>query len=470
MIVMENKINQISTNSFRNRVINRHGKLGDDACEIMASAISAVDPYVCVQNNIQITDQVIKIGDKSIPIHSFDRIILIGLGKASVLMAESVIDILKNYITYAAVVTKDAKFFAENGYGGILDVYIGGHPIPTRSSIKATQSILSNIPKITPRDLALVLISGGGSALFTHPVDGISLDAIQKMTDAFLRCGADINEINTLRKHLDEVKGGGLALKLRPAQIHTLILSDVIGDPLDMIASGPTVPDPTSYEDSHAIIQKYALEKVFPKLILQHIDNGRRGKLPETLKPDEMKNFIINNHLIGSNATAAEAAYKKARSLGYNTEIISTQMTGDTKHVSGFLEGIINFRMLQNHTDKRPDCLIIGGETTVKVTGTGLGGRNQDLALRMVEKLAGKPGILFISLATDGDDGPTDAAGGAVDGIVFDEGVKDYDLNIKTFIENNDAYAYLNSVGGLIKTGSTGTNVNDLVIVMINNG
>jgi hydroxypyruvate reductase len=464
---MTNNKDQFTPDLIKNEVIERNKKIGQDACEIIASAIQAADPYQCVVNNISNDGGIIRIGSREISESEYDRIFVIGMGKASPPMARAVIDVLENKIEFATIVTKDQRFLSESGYGGLLSIHIGDHPVPSTGSIKATRTILEKIPTLTSKDLVIVLISGGGSALFTLPAPGISLGDIQRMTALLLRCGADINEINSVRKRLDVVKGGGLALKLHPAQVHTLILSDVIGDPLDMIASGPTVPDSTKTKDALNIIEKYNLEPELPNSILLHLKKEIAGE-NGNLSPASPGNYIDANHvLIGSNFTSAKAAHKKALALGYNSQIISTHLTGMTKNVAEFLGGIIETEIIHNVPIQKPACLIFGGETTVKVTGSGLGGRNQDLALHMVQRLAGKEGILFISFATDGDDGPTDAAGGAVDGLLYNDGVLEQALDVQKFIENNDAYHYLEQTGALIKTGATGTNVNDLVVIII---
>jgi len=465
---MTKYINQFTPDLIKNKVIERNKKIGQDACEIIASAIQAADPYQCVVNNLANEGGVISIGRREISENEVDRIFVLGIGKASPPMAKAVIDVLKDKIEFAAIVTKDQGFLSESGYGGLLSVLIGDHPLPSTSSIEATRTILKKIPTLTSKDLVIVLISGGGSALFTLPAPGISLGDIQRMTELLLRCGADISEINTLRKRLDLVKGGGLALKLHPAQVHTLILSDVIGDPLDMIASGPTVPDSTNIEDALNIIEKYSLESELPDSILLHLKNENAGEILNSKQAGSGNRFEANHILVGSNFTSAKAAHKKALALGYNSQIISTHLTGMTKNVAEFVAGIIESEIVHNVPIQKPACLIFGGETTVEVTGSGLGGRNQDLALHMVQRLAGKEGILFISFATDGDDGPTDAAGGAVDDLLYSDGAFRKELDVQKFIENNDAYHYLEQTGALIKTGATGTNVNDLVAVLIN--
>ena len=458
---------QFTPKIFKNRIIDRQGKLGEDACKIMAAALNAVDPYLCVKKYLKFSKNLLHIGPDQIKIDDFDRIFVIGLGKASVPMAQCAIDILDENIASAVVVTKDQKFLSYAGYGNKLKVYIGGHPVPTQASITATKSILNELPDFTSRDIVIILISGGGSALFTLPVNGVSLDDFQEMTEILLKCGAEIKEINTLRKHLDQVKGGRLALRLHPAHIYTLILSDVVGDRLDMIASGPTEPDPTTFTDALKIVDKYQLQNEMPQSIISYLNNGANGSHPETLKKASVEGMVIRNYLTGSNYQSAKAGCERARSLGYRSLIISTHLTGETQTVSGFLSGIIKSEIKHKAPLKGPACLIFGGETTVKVTGSGSGGRNQDLALRMVEKIANIQNLIFISLATDGDDGPTDAAGAVIDGRVYGEGAEIEGLQITSYINDNNSYEYLDRLGALIKTGATGTNVNDLMMIII---
>jgi len=452
--------------AFSNQVLVRNGKLGEDACKIMAAAIKAVNPYNCVQQHCQLVGSELNIGHNKINLEKINRAYVIGFGKASVPMAKALIDILGNRIALAHIITKDERFLAENGYKHKLHVYLGGHPIPTEESINATQKLLDQLPTLTNRDLVLVVISGGGSALFTSPVKNVSLEDLQQLTQGLLNSGADINEINTLRKHLDQVKGGRLALRLQPAAVHALILSDVIGDRLDMIASGPTVPDSTSFGDSLSILEKYDLLEMLPQSIIEYLKQGQQGDNSEPLKPAQFSSGNVINHLVGTNILAAEAARIKAQQLGYSSLIISSNLTGLTKDITIFLEGIIQTEVTSGHPVKHPACLIFGGEPTVEVVGDGLGGRNQDLVLRMVKGLRDKDGVIFISLATDGEDGPTDAAGAATDGQAFYQGETIMGLSIDSYINSSNSYHFFRQVGGLVKTGSTGTNVNDLVIIM----
>ncbi len=456
----------LTPKSFSNEVITRNGRMGSDACEIMAAAIHAVDPYESVKAHLSVDANTIRIGNESLALSSFNRIFLIGFGKAAVPMAKAVIDQLGDHLSLALVDTKSESFTEDNEYGGKLKILIGGHPVPTERSIASTRTILESLPVFSDKDLVLVVISGGGSALFTSPMPGVSLADLQKLTKLLLRSGADIQEINTLRKHLDEVKGGRLAQRLSPAKVETMILSDVIGDRLDMIASGPTVADPTTYADAWQVVQKYHLENELPASIKKILEQGKAGKIPETLKEVDFKNMHVHNHLVGTNTKAAVAAQNKALDLGYHAVVVSTHVTGLTKDVAQFIDGIIQTEMKDDLPLVKPVCLIFGGETTVILTGDGRGGRNQDLVLRMVPRLAGYQKVLFISLATDGEDGPTDAAGAASDAMVLRDGTSENGLIVDTYIATNNSYQYFERVRGLIKTGSTGTNVNDLILFL----
>lgn len=457
-----------SPKRFNNRILERNGELGVAACKIMAAAVNAVNPYQCIVDHINCSGQTMQIGNQTLELDQFNRVFLIGFGKASVPMAKAIIDILEDKIVDAKVITKSQSFLKQDGYKQKLRVLLGGHPIPTDESLESTKKILSSLPTLKEDDLVLVVISGGGSALFTQPIDGVSIQDIQKMTEVLLRCGADIYEINTLRKHVDLVKGGHLALRLQPACVHSLILSDVVGDRLDMIASGPTAPDPTTCEDALRIIDKYGIKGDLPQSIIRSLEIGREKANTDTEKRSQNQIDRLHHHLIGTNMIAAGAAKLQAEALGFNSLVISSHLTGLTKDVSKFLEGIIQTELAFDQPVPKPACLIFGGETTVEIQGSGQGGRNQDLVLRMVRSLATSSGVLFISLATDGEDGTTDAAGAASDALVFRDGAVLLKSDIDTYIKTSNSYQYFKEVGGLIKTGSTGTNVNDLAIILLN--
>ncbi|MBR6089422.1 MAG: DUF4147 domain-containing protein, partial [Anaerolineaceae bacterium] len=331
----------------------------------------------------------------------------------------------------------------------------GGHPVPSGSSINGAKSILSLLDRAGEEDLVIFLISGGGSALMTLPVNGIDLETFQEFSNAVLGCGADIREFNTLRKHLDDVKGGRLSLHAAPARQITLILSDVVGNSPDIIASGPTVPDPTTYRDALGILDKYAHGTVFPAIIRETLELGAKGLLPETLKQEISGSSIF---LLASNRTAAYAAAECAEKNGWNSRVLNTRFTGDAAAAGELLPSF--FSETEKHS-----VLIFGGETTVRLQGNGLGGRNLQLALASVRPMAEWADCTLVTLATDGEDGPTDAAGAAVTSETLSKAAV-LGLDPDNFLRNNDSYHFFEKIGGLIKTGSSGTNVNDLTILI----
>jgi hydroxypyruvate reductase len=284
------------------------------------------------------------------------------------------------------------------------------------------------------------------------------------MTTALLASGAAIQEINTLRKHLETLKGGGLARQARPARIVTLVLSDVVGDPLDVIASGATVPDPSTYRQAWHILERYDLLERVPSAVVTHLQQGLEGLVPETPKPGDPLFASVQNVIVGSNRLAAEAAVAQARQEGFNTLLLTTSLQGEARHVGRVLAGIGRELVASGQPAPRPACIVAGGETTVTLCGNGKGGRNQELALAAVLDLAGLESVLLVSLATDGGDGPTDAAGAVVTGATLDQAYEK-GLDPSAYLKNNDAYHFFQALGDLIKTGPTMTNVNDLTIV-----
>ncbi len=451
-----------------NRVLKRGNKQGKDAIEIIYEAINAVNPYECVRDCLNLDGDILTIANVSLELKLINRIFLIGFGKAACPMASAVLDILGARINKAMVITKSSVSLKGSYMHKKLRVLTGDHPVPSLNSIEATQKLLDGLPPLTPNDLVLVVISGGGSALFTLPIKGITLTDYQTMIELLLKSGAEIQEINTLRKQLDEVKGGRLAIRLQPANVHSLIFSDVVGDPLDIIASGPTVPNLSTIEDALAVIDRYELSRKISASIMDYLINEKnRGKVNSILQR-QFPIRKVTNHLVGSNIKAALAAKDHAVYLGYNALVVTSFMTGLTKDVAKLLLGIIQTELNNENPVKWPACLIFGGETTVEVTGTGKGGRNQDLILRMVRELRELDGVLVISFATDGEDGPTDAAGAAADAHVFHEAAEAFGLNIEAYIDNNNSYEYLDKCNALIKTGLTETNANDLVVILIN--
>jgi hydroxypyruvate reductase len=296
------------------------------------------------------------------------------------------------------------------------------------------------------------------------PASGLSVKNIQDTTTILLRCGATINEINTIRKHLDELKGGGLAKFLFPATVISLLLSDVVGDHPDVIASGPTVADPTTYMDAWALLNKYQISDKIPPQVLSHFSDGMAGKIPETLIPGDLILDKVQNFLVGSNTQTALAAIQAAKAVGYTATLLSTKIEGEASQVGQTIAENAKSSLASPEYVDRPACLIAGGETTVTIKGNGKGGRNQELALGAVKSLSGIDRIILISLATDGGDGPTDAAGAVATNRTYILGLAK-GLNPTDYLERNDSYHYFEPLGDLIKTGPTLTNVNDLVFI-----
>jgi hydroxypyruvate reductase len=320
------------------------------------------------------------------------------------------------------------------------------------------------LSQVTERDLVIAVISGGGSALMTLPAPGLALADLQSLTGALLRCGATINEINTLRKHLDQIKGGGLARMAYPATLVTLILSDVVGSPLDVIASGPTVPDPTTFAEAYALLERYGIAASVPPPIIEHLRRGMAGQAEETLKPGDPRFERVQNLIVASNAQAAEAALTAARTEGFNTLLLTTYLQGEAREVGRALAAVARELAATGRPLPGPACVVAGGETTVTLRGQGMGGRNQELALAAVADLAGLPGIALITLATDGGDGPTNAAGAVVTGATL-ERARQRGLDPLAHLARNDAYPFFDALGDLLRPGPTHTNVNDLVFI-----
>lgn len=428
---------------------------------IIDHALEAVNPFISTQNVLELNGEKLKIQDLKLDLKDYKHIYLIGAGKAVLPMAAATGKTLRDYVSAGYLIAKHEEKTIQEQFSDSINVSLGSHPVPSQLSVDSTQALVQFLEKVGKDDLVICLISGGGSALMTLPYKGISTDDLQKVNRELLFSGASINEMNAVRKHLDQVKGGGLARMVYPAKLVTLVLSDVIGDPLDVIASGPTVADPTTFSDAMDVIHKYQLKDKLPSHILEHLERGRRAEIPETVK--EGDKYIQNTatYIIGSLPIAAQAALEQAHNCGYSAEILTTKLEGEASQIGQELVGRLKEMM---ESGAKPACLIAGGETTVTVRGDGKGGRNQETALSAALELQGIQDCLFISLATDGEDGPTDAAGAFVDGNAIARGKK-LGLDAKEYLARNDAYNYLDKTGNLIKIGPTGTNVNDLVLM-----
>ncbi|MBA4418033.1 MAG: glycerate kinase [Syntrophus sp. (in: bacteria)] len=427
--------------------------------EIFNDALHAVDPYESVKSH----------GEALISSYhggKFKRMSLIGFGKAAVLMAKAMADYAGDIITNGVVITK----YGHSKGLTLLDsirVHEAGHPVPDIQGYTATLEVIKIAKEVDEQTLTVCIISGGGSALLVAPYGEITLSEKQVMTRLLLNGGADIHEMNTARKHISLVKGGRLAELARSGKTVSLILSDVIGDRLDVIASGPTAPDQSTYGDAYGVISKYDLEDKAPQSVLHVLREGMEGRMPET--PDETNPVFerVENIIVGNNSKATEAAYRKAVSLGFDTTLISSEIQGEARGVARLLaEKVKEIKGVIDKNSHRRICLISGGETTVKVTGSGIGGRNMELALAFAIEVEGIEGITFLSAGTDGTDGPTDAAGAIVDGSTPAKG-RAKGIDPFQYLNNNDSYSFFKEIDGLFVTGATGTNVMDLQIIII---
>ena len=428
---------------------------------ILHSALKAVDPLLIVQKTVSLIDGKIEVRRKKYALSEYRKIFVIGIGKASQSMTMGIKQILNEHLDSGLVVTKQANKNISDLLLPNIRTISGDHPIPGKNSLYAAEELIQFASNITKDDLVICLISGGGSALVTKPVAGIPLKELQDLTVHLLKCGATIDEINTVRKHLDMIKGGGLAKILFPAQIITLVLSDVIGDSLSMIASGPTTSDTTSFDDAFKIIEKYHLKNRVSNNILNYLNQGINGIVPETVKAGDPILEKVHHEILGNNQSASLAGKLKAEEEGFSSKVITNKLQGNAIAVGKKLGSFIREVCQKNHQLEKPVCLIAGGETTVFVKGNGLGGRNQEVALACAIEIEGLENVCMVALATDGEDGPTDAAGAIITGETIIK-ARLIGSNPEESLANNDSYHFFEKNDCLIKTGSTGTNVNDL--------
>ncbi len=434
------------------------------ALDCILSALNTVNPKQAVLNNVKRRGNLLVIGRYKFALTGYRNIYVLGGGKASGLMAEAIEEILGDKITSGVInVLKGTEKMVKT-----KKIKINGatHPIPGEEGVNSTKAMLEIARKAGKDDLIIVLISGGGSALMPCPADPVTLEDKKIVTNLLLKCGATINEINVVRKHLSEFKGGQLAKTAYPATLVNLIISDVVGDPLDIIASGPTVPDSSTFQDAYNVLKKYNLLNKIPENIKKRIQLGLSGKIEETPKPGDKIFRNVHNILIASNRTACIAAVKKARELGINSMLLSTYIEGEARHVGAVLAGLAKEIHNYDTPIKKPAVIVCGGETTVTVVGNGKGGRNQELALGSALKISGLNGIVIASVGTDGKDGTSDAAGAIVDGQTLKRAQK-LGLDTTKYLANNNSYMFFKKLGDAIFTGTTGTNVNDLITIVV---
>jgi glycerate 2-kinase len=439
------------------------------AWQLIRATLEAVDPAAAVKNYFDSQpDLVSRI--KATP----GRLMVVGAGKAGAPMAEAIEKIFGDQITAGRIIVKygyvSEKSKIENHARGAqakskIHIVEAGHPIPDEAGLHATQEIVSLLRKTEPNDTIICLISGGGSALLTLPAEPLTLNDLQDTTTVLLAAGATINQINTLRKHLSAVKGGRLAQIAAPANVYALILSDVVGDPLEVIASGPTVPDPTTFADAWAIVEQFQLQDTLPAAVVRRLRAGLVAEVSDTPKPGDLIFERVHNIIVGSNRLAAQAAVNAAQQAGFEARLLTTFLEGEAREVGKVIAALAKGLARGEGPVLRPGCLVLGGETTVTLRGSGRGGRNQEMALAAALALAGWSNLLITCLGTDGSDGPTDAAGAFADGQTVGR-AQAIGLAPIEYLQRNDTYNFFAALDDLILTGPTNTNVNDLTFIL----
>lgn len=428
------------------------------------AGITAVDPRTVLERSLVLDGDILKIKDQSFDISRFNDIFILGAGKASGALAESVEHILSERIRGGTVNILEgtrSSYRVEK-----VDLVEASHPIPGEAGVEGAEKIMETARQAGEKDLIIFVLSGGGSALLPLPAVGVSLGEIKELTGSLLKSGATINEINTIRKHLSSIKGGQLARAAYPATVIGLTISDVVGDPLDIIASGPAVPDPTTFHDAKNILLKYGLWEGIPSSIGGYMKKGLDRSVEDTPKPGDRIFQRVSTFVVGNNRVALQAIEKKGRSLGFNTMILSTYLEGEARHIGTVLASVAREMFYFNQPVEKPAFIIAGGETTVTVVGSGSGGRNQELVLSSAFRIQGLDGVVIASVGTDGIDGYSKAAGGIVDSNTINRALQN-GLDPRVLLANNDSGGFFKGISDSILTGPTGTNVNDVMVVAI---
>ncbi|MBN2428211.1 MAG: glycerate kinase [Deltaproteobacteria bacterium] len=437
-------------------------KQRSDAVAIFRAGLEAVAPGAAIKRHCHLEGETLRVGEARYNLGKFKKVVVIGAGKAGASMALAIEEILGDRIDDGLITVKYGHLEALKK----IRICEAGHPVPDSNGLDAAREIFELASAADEKTLVICLISGGGSALLPLPVEGVSLEDKQATTRVLLACGATIHEINAIRKHLSVIKGGGLARAVHPATLITLILSDVIGDDLDSIASGPCVPDLKTFADCRAILDKYGIGDQVPANVRDYLGAGIRGEVPETPKAGEAFFDRTQNLIVASNFDALLQARIMAEKLGYNCLLLSSMFEGDTRDLAVNHMAIAREIRLHGYPLKTPACLLSGGETTVKLQGRGKGGRNQEFVLAAALKMAGLEGILVLSAGTDGTDGPTDAAGAFADAMTVAR-AEAAGLDPRHYLNNNDSYHFFANLEDLFKTGPTNTNVMDMRIILI---
>jgi len=440
--------------------------LRQDAKTIFKIALASVQAEKIIQPTVSLkktkTGDWVRCAGKSISLRSGGRLIVVGAGKASSHMARAAENLFGDRVDGGAVVTQKGHAVPCKR----VEILEAGHPVPDQHGIQAAKIIGSWVDGAREDDLVLCLFSGGGSALLPAPVEGITLREKRGVTNDLLKSGATINAVNCIRKHLSCLKGGHLARRAAPARLLTLAISDVVGDPLDVIASGPTCGDPTTFADAERELKSNRVWKNLPPSIRRHLQKGIAGEIPETPGPEDPVFGRVHNIIAANNETALKAAANSARTLGYRPMIITRHMQGEAREIGKFLAGLADGIRKEDLPTLSPICLLLGGETTVTVRGKGLGGRCQELALSFLAHITDCNSFCLLSAGTDGKDGTSPAAGAIVDAEML-KLIKKQKVDVGHYLNQNDSYGCLSDLGGIIPSAPTGTNVMDIVVLLV---
>lgn len=432
-----------------------------DALAIFQSGLAAVAPGPAIRTHCRRDGDLLRVGSKIYELSRYEKIRIIGTGKAAAEMARTLEALLEDRAEDGLVTVKYDHLAPLRN----VRIIEAGHPVPDENGCDGAQRILAMAREAGPRDLVFCLISGGGSALLPLPDRELTLADKQAASRVLLSCGASIHEMNTIRKHLSAIKGGRLAAAVHPADLCTLILSDVVGDDLDIIASGPTVPDPGTFQDAMAIVDHYGIRDRLPERVVHHLRRGVAGEIPESPKASAACFARTQNLIVGSNRQCVQAARREAEARGYHTLILSSLVEGETRDVARVHGAMGREILATGNPAPVPACLISGGETTVTLKGGGRGGRNQEFALSAALDIAGAHNLVVLSGGTDGTDGPTDAAGAIADGHTTSR-ARSCGMDPRHHLDQNDAYPLFERLGDLLLTGPTNTNVMDLRLVL----
>jgi glycerate-2-kinase len=432
------------------------------ALKSLEAALKAVDPKQIMKSKLSLKNSTLSIDSYAFDLNRFRNVYVVGGGKASGPMAEALEQILGKRITCGLVNVPHGT----KSKTSITELHGASHPVPDEAGVTGARRMLEIADLAEKDDLVICLISGGGSSLMPLPRGNVSLADKREITGALLKSGATINEINTVRKHISDFKGGWLAKKAYPATVLNLILSDVVGDPLDFIASGPAVPDSTTFSEAVEVLKKYNLWIGAPVSIRKVLSDGVKGLIPETPKADDKAFKNVYNVIVGNNRFSSLIAFERLKSARLNTLLLTATLEGEARQVGIVLASIAREVSVSGNPVSKPAGIIAGGETTVIVTGKGKGGRNQEIALAAAIKLRGLDGTVIASLSTDGIDGPTGVAGAIVDGKTLARAAED-GLSPEKFLAENDSYHFFSKISDLIFTGPTGTNVNDISVIVV---